>query len=153
LLANIILGLNDVPVLGPTVMRLRQFPVEKRIFEGGVTRRESIPPPLLRELYRVGGRRGHYRAFMSLVHHWPEWEQARREYGNIDRPVLLLYGDGDWSRPEEREANARGIPGVDFRIVKDAGHFLALEAPGELVQAVMGTRGERQSIKTDPHLR
>jgi pimeloyl-ACP methyl ester carboxylesterase len=133
--ANIILGLNDVPVLGATVMRLRQFPIEKSIFEGGVRRKQSIPPALLKEMYRVGARRGHYRAFMSLVHHWPGWEQARKEYGRIKRPVLLLYGDGDWSRPVEREATARAIPGAQIRIVKDAGHFLALEAPGEVVRA------------------
>ena len=136
LLANIILGLNDVPVLGATVMRLRQFPIEKRIFQGGVKRKQSLPPALLKEMYRVGGRRGYYRAFMSLVHHWPEWEKARAEYGKIDRPVLLLYGDSDWSRPEEREATARAIPGAQVRTVKDAGHFLALEAPAELLQAV-----------------
>jgi len=135
LLANIILGLNDVPVLGATVMRLRQFPIEKRIFQGGVMRKQSIPPALLKEMYRVGARRGHYRAFMSLVHNWPGWEQARREYGRVERPVLLLYGDGDWSRPEEREANGRAIPGAQIRVVKEAGHFLALEAPSEVVRA------------------
>jgi pimeloyl-ACP methyl ester carboxylesterase len=136
--ANIVLGLNDVPVLGATVMRLRQFPIEKRIFQGGVKRKQSIPPALLKEMYRVGGRRGHYRAFMSLVHHWPEWEKARAEYGNIDRPVLLLYGDSDWSRPEEREATARAIPGAQVRTIKDAGHFLSLESPAELLRATEG---------------
>jgi pimeloyl-ACP methyl ester carboxylesterase len=142
LLANIILGLNDVPVLGGTVMRLRQFPIEKRIFQGGVMRKQSIPPALLKEMYRVGARRGHYRAFMSLVHNWPGWEQARGEYGRVERPVLLLYGDGDWSRAEEREANARAIPGAQIRVIKNAGHFLALEAPSEVVRAA-GTLGGR----------
>jgi hypothetical protein len=42
----------------------------------GVKRKQSIPPALIKEMYRVGGRRGHYRAFMSLVHHWPGWEKA-----------------------------------------------------------------------------
>jgi pimeloyl-ACP methyl ester carboxylesterase len=134
-LANVILGLNDVPVLGATVMRLRQFPVQKQIFEGGVVRKQSFPPGLLREMYQVGARRGHYRAFMSLVHNWPGWERARKEYGNIQVPVLLLYGDGDWSRNDERQANARDIPGAQIRVVKDAGHFLTLEAPGEVVHA------------------
>jgi pimeloyl-ACP methyl ester carboxylesterase len=138
LLANIIFGLNDVPVVGPTVMRLRQLPVEKRIFQGGVKRKQSLPPALLKEMYRVGGRRGYYPAFMSLVHHWPGWEKARAEYGNIDRPVLLLYGDSDWSRPDEREATARAIPGAQMRTVKDAGHFLSLEAPAELLRATEG---------------
>jgi len=134
-LANVILGLNGVPVLGATVMRLRQFPVEKQIFEGGVVRKQSFPPALLREMYQVGGRRGYYRAFMSLVHNWPGWEQARKEYGNIQVPVLLLYGDSDWSRPDERDADARDIPGAQFRVVRDAGHFLSLDQPREILAA------------------
>jgi len=137
-LANVILGLNGVPVLGATVMRLRQFPVEKQIFEGGVVRKQSFPPALLREMYQVGGRRGHYRAFMSLVRHWPSWEQARKEYRNIQVPVLLLYGDGDWSRTEERAADARDIPGSKLRIV-EGGHFLSLENPAEVIRAMEST--------------
>jgi pimeloyl-ACP methyl ester carboxylesterase len=73
---------------------------------------------------------------MSLVHHWPEWERARSEYGRIDRPVLLLYGDHDWSRPAEREADAAAIPGARLRVVPGAGHFLSLDAPEALVAAV-----------------
>ena len=134
-LANVILGLNGVPVLGATVMRLRQFPVEKQIFEGGVVRKQSFPPALLREMYQVGGRRGYYQAFMSLVHNWSGWEQARKEYGDIQVPVLLLYGDGDWSRTDERDANARHIPGAQFRVVRDAGHFLSLDQPREILAA------------------
>jgi len=87
---------------------------------------------------RVGNRRGHRRAFASLVHHWAGWEKARVEYGSIDRPVLLLYGDADWSRPEEREANARAIPAAEYVVVKQAGHFLSLDAPRAVIEAVTG---------------
>ena len=135
IVAGLILAPSCLPILGSTIMRLRQYPIEKQVFEGGVKRRESFPPGLLREMYRVGERPGHYQAFMSLLRHSRTWERARTEYSKIDRPVLLLYGDGDWSRPEEREATMRAIPGASMRVVKDAGHFLALEAPGELVEA------------------
>jgi pimeloyl-ACP methyl ester carboxylesterase len=135
-LANLLFGVNDVPVLGATVARLRLAPILARVFHGGVDRPDSFPPDLLDELYRVGNRRGHYQAFMSLVHHWPEWEAARSEYGRIRRPVLLLYGDHDWSRADEREADAAAIPGARLRVVANVGHFLSLDAPGELVRAV-----------------
>jgi pimeloyl-ACP methyl ester carboxylesterase len=87
-------------------------------------------------MYAVGNRRGHYQAFMSLVRHWAEWEAARREYGSITVPVLLVYGDHDWSRVPERTADHNTIPGAQMVIVKDAGHFLALDAPDELVKAI-----------------
>jgi len=111
-LANLVFGLNDVPVLGTTVTRLRQYPIFKKIMEGGVSHADALPPALLREMYEVGNRPHHYQAFMSLVSHWAEWEQARGEYNQIEVPVLLVYGDHDWSRPEEREANQRAIPGA-----------------------------------------
>ena len=135
-LANVLFGINDVPILGATFTRLRQFPIVKRILEGGVHRPGSMPPALAREMYEVGNRPGHYRAFMSLVRHWAGWERARSEYRSIDLPVLLMYGDHDWSRVAEREADRQAIAGATFVMVKDAGHFLALDAPNELVRAV-----------------
>jgi len=135
-LANLLFGLNDVPVVGPTLTRLRLPPIVDRVFQGGVVRKQSLPPALLREMYLVGNRPGHARAFTSLVRHWPEWERARSEYGRIDRPVQLLYGDHDWSRPDEREAEAAAVPGARLRIVPGAGHFLSLDAPEALAGAV-----------------
>jgi pimeloyl-ACP methyl ester carboxylesterase len=136
LVANLLFGLNDVPVLGATVNRLRAYPIVKRVFEGGVHRKRSLPSRLAREMYRVGNRRGHNRAFTSLVRHWAGWDRARSEYGRIDRPALLLYGEHDWSRPDERAADARAIPGAELRVIPGAGHFLSLDAPEELVSAV-----------------
>ena len=142
-LANVLFGINDVPILGATFTRLRQYPIVRRILDGGVYRRGSMPPALAREMYGVGNRPGHYRAFMSLVHHWAGWERARAEYKSIDRPVLLVYGDHDWSRVPEREADRQAIPGATFRVVPDAGHFLALDAPNELVRAILDfTKGD-----------
>ena len=135
-LANLVFGLNDVPVVGATVTRLRQYNIFERIMEGGVAHKDALPPALLREMYEVGNRPGHSRAFMSLVAHWADWEKARVEYPKIDVPVLLVYGDHDWSRQEEREANHRAIPGAQMTIVKDAGHFLALDAPEALTQLI-----------------
>jgi len=137
-LANILFGLNNVPVLGSTVTRLRLYPIVKRVLEGGVYRRGALPATLARELYRVGNRRGHYRALMSLVRHWDSWERARAEYSSIDVPTLLIYGDHDWSRVGERESDRQIIAGAELRIIKDAGHFLSLDAPQEVVQAVVG---------------
>ena len=137
-LANILFGLNNVPVLSSTVTRLRLYPIVKRVLEGGVYRRGALPATLARELYRVGNRRGHYRALMSLVRHWDSWERARAEYSSIDVPTLLIYGDHDWSRVGERESDRQIIAGAELRIIKDAGHFLSLDAPQEVVQAVVG---------------
>jgi pimeloyl-ACP methyl ester carboxylesterase len=134
--ANVVFGLNNVPIVGGTVMRLRSHPLEKRIFEGGVARKSSLPPTLAREMHRVADRKGYYVALMSLVRHWPDWERARQEYGAIRRPVFLLYGAEDWSRQPERDANRETIPGARMRVVPDTGHFFALDNPDELIRSV-----------------
>jgi pimeloyl-ACP methyl ester carboxylesterase len=136
-LSRLVFSVNDVPVLGGTVARLRSYPVVKAVFEGGLHRLDSLPGPLAREMYRVGNRRGHYQAFMSLVHHWPTWEAVRERYGDIDCPVLLLYGDHDWSRPDERAETARRIPGAEVRTVENAGHFLSFDAPQDMIEHVV----------------
>jgi pimeloyl-ACP methyl ester carboxylesterase len=135
-LGRLIYSLNDVPVLGGTVMRLRSAPVTNAVFAGGLHRLEAFPGPLARELNQVGNRPGHYQAFMSLVHHWPTWEAVREQYAATDRPVLLLYGEHDWSRPDERAESARRIPGAELRTVANAGHFLSLDAPEDVIEQV-----------------
>ncbi len=136
-IANVWFALNNVPLVGSTFTRFRQYPVFQKIMEGGVHRKDALPPALVREMYEVGNRPHHYQAFMSLVAHWADWEKLRAEYNQIDVPVLLVYGDHDWSRPEEREANQRAIPGARMTTVKDAGHFLCLDAPEELTQIIL----------------
>ncbi|MFL5403687.1 MAG: alpha/beta fold hydrolase [Gemmatimonadales bacterium] len=155
-LANLIFGLSRVPVLGSTVMRLRNPIVETIILHGGVRRAGAFPAGLAREVYAVGNRPGHFRAFSSLVRHWPSWEALRTEYRSIALPVLLLYGDHDWSHPGEREANLRDIPGAQLTVVSNAGHFLALDAPDDLVRSVaefVPDHGAANSMRfpTAPH--
>ncbi len=138
LIAKVLFGLNNVPLLGATVWRLRSYPAFVLIMRGGVHDNASLPHDLLREIDAVGNRPGHYKAFMSLVRHWPEWEEARREYGRIERPVLLVYGDHDWSRTREREAGRDAVPGAEMVTVADGGHFLALDRPQEVIAAIRG---------------
>lgn len=135
-IANLLFGLNNVPILGSTFMRFRQYPIFQKVMEGGVSRKEALPLALLREMNDVGNRPHHYQAFMSLVAHWAEWEKARAEYAKIDVPVLLVYGEQDWSRPNEREANHGTIPRSRMTTVSGASHFLSLDAPEEFTQII-----------------
>lgn len=141
-IANLLFALNDVPVLGSTFWRLRSYPVLAWIMRGGVYDKRSLPRELLREIHAVGNRPGHYKAFMSLVRHWASWQGARAEYGAIEAPVLLVYGDRDWSRPDEREANLRDIPGAKMKTVSDGGHFLSLDAPDHVITAILDFAGK-----------
>jgi len=123
-LARLVVAVADIPIIGETVMRLRQFRVMKSILDGGVAEPDHIPPELLMEMYLLGNRRGHYRAFLSLLRNAESWETARKDYSNIKIPVLLLWGDRDWSRPDEREYDRQIVPGAEMATVENGGHFL-----------------------------
>lgn len=136
--ANLLLALAPIPIVGETAFRFRQPFVERRIFQGGVRRASSWPRALLDELSLAGNRPGYQSAFLSLVRHWPGWEALRKEYVSIDRPVLLIYGEHDWSTEAEREANRRDVPGNESVTIPDTGHFVSVEAPDRLAAAVTG---------------
>jgi pimeloyl-ACP methyl ester carboxylesterase len=126
-----------VPVIGETMMRLRNFIIMKSILQGGVADAKSIPAPLLKEMYLVGNRRGHYRAFLSLLRNAASWELAANDYVRINRPALLVWGDEDWARSDEREHDHALIPGVEVATVERGGHFLALDRPQELIDLII----------------
>jgi pimeloyl-ACP methyl ester carboxylesterase len=136
-LARLIVALADLPILGDTVMRLRQFFIMRSVLEGGVADPRRIPPQLLKEMYLVGNRKGHYRAFLNLLRNAETWETATMAYSNIRIPVLLLWGDRDWSRPDEREHDQQTVPGAKMVTVEDGGHFLPLDRPDAVIEHLL----------------
>jgi len=136
--ANLIFGLGMIPVLGETVMRFRNRMVERPIFEGGVAEPDAIPAPLLEELYLVGTRPRHYRGFLNLLRNAYKWDQAHAHYPDIKVPVLLVYGERDWSRPSEREITLHDIPGAKMHTVAGGSHFLSLDRPREVEELITG---------------
>jgi pimeloyl-ACP methyl ester carboxylesterase len=133
-----------VPFIGETVMRQRNSLIMKMVFNGGVADGKSIPPDLLREMTLVGNRPGHYRAFLNLLRHAESWEEATADYRNIDIPVLLIWGDKDWASPDEREHDRGLIPSVTVKTIADGGHFLSLDRPRELSEAIVAFAAGKQ---------
>jgi pimeloyl-ACP methyl ester carboxylesterase len=68
-----------------------------------------------------------YQALPSLV-------AARSRYSEVKAPVHFVYGEKDWSRVSDREANKKLLPTADFTQVAEAGHFIALERPDVLAE-------------------
>jgi pimeloyl-ACP methyl ester carboxylesterase len=143
LVASVILTPAEVPILGATVMRLRNRVVNDLIMAGGVATRRALPPALARELNEVGARPGHYRAFLQLLRYEGLWPDAREEYPNIRIPVLLVYGEQDWAPVPARERDRALIPGVTVETVPGGGHFLSLDQPGELQRLILAFAPER----------
>ncbi len=134
--AWLVFSLARWPLIGETAMRLRNSLLESWIMKGGVADPRSLPQSFLREAYAVGCRRGHYRAFLNLIRHARKWDDAHSEYGKISVPVLLIYGDQDWSREPERRATLEKIAGARIETVADGGHFLPLDRPQQLAGVI-----------------
>jgi len=141
LLGRMIMVTSAIPIVGETVMRLRSFIIMKAVLRGGVASSASISPSLLKEMYEVGNRRGHYRAFISLLRNTASWEAATESYRNIKAPVYLVWGDRDWSTPAERNHDLDLIPGAETTTVANGGHFLPLDRPRELRELLVRFAG------------
>ena len=87
----------------------------------------------------VGRRRGYPRVAREVYRNVDSMIAAREVYGRVGVPVMVVYGDRDWSRPSEREANlallrrARSVP------LPSTGHFAALERPDRLAEVLLTT--------------
>jgi pimeloyl-ACP methyl ester carboxylesterase len=138
LIARLILGPAGVPILGATLMRLRNRFVSDAIMSGGVASADALSPELRAELYEVGERRGHYQAFLNLLAHEQRWSEARSLYAQIRVPTLLIYGEQDWAPVAERERTGGLITGVVMTTVAGGSHFLSLDRPAELIELIVG---------------
>jgi pimeloyl-ACP methyl ester carboxylesterase len=127
---------SNIPVFGETVMRLRNFMIIRAVLRGGVANPKAIPPALLKKMYKVGNRPGHYLAFISLLRNSSSWERATNAYGNIGVPVRLVWGAEDWARPDEREHERSLIPGVETVTIENGGHFLPLDRPDAVIDQI-----------------
>lgn len=129
-------NVGKVPVLGEAFMRLRNADVEARILRGGVAQPSAITPGFAEQANASGRRLGHYQAFLNLLRHAHLWDNARERYGDIKVPVLVVYGDHDWSRPDERRRTVAAIPNAKMETIPEAGHFLSLDQPKRLADLI-----------------
>ena len=141
-------NLARVPVLGETVMRLRNPLIEQRILQGGVVDLVAITPGFDAQVRASGLRPGHYRAFINLLRHAHLWDKARQRYGEITVPVLVIYGDRDWSHEDERQRTVKAIPGAKMETVANAGHFLSLDQPERLAELINSFNSAQTSQAT-----
>ena len=135
-LTRVVVRLTSIPVVGDSVMRLRNYMIMRAVLAGGVSDPKSISPALMKEMYMVGNRRGHYRAFISLLRNSSSWERARSEYPKINVPTFVVWGAEDWALPEERRYDESLIPGVQSVTVEPGGHFLPLDAPNDVMRFI-----------------
>lgn len=148
LMARLILMPAEVPILGATLMRLRNGFVTDAIMRGGVARGDALPPRLKAELYDTGERKGQYQGFLRLLAHEALWAEAPKDYRRIKVPVLLVYGVEDWAPQAARARNRAAIPQVLAREIAGGSHFLSLDCPYELLALILQFASEPAASKS-----
>jgi pimeloyl-ACP methyl ester carboxylesterase len=137
LLARVVIGNVRLPVWGPLFARLEEKRVLAGILRGGLHDPSQLPDHYLDELRRVGRRPGYPTVARAIYRNLESLIAARARYAGIDVPVTLVYGDEDWSRPSDREANIETIRGARHIALPDTGHFAALEAPEDVARILL----------------
>jgi pimeloyl-ACP methyl ester carboxylesterase len=137
LLARIVVGSIRAPVSGPIVARLDNRKVFKEVMGGGLHDPSQLPDHYLDELRRVGWRPGYPTVARAIYRNLESLIAARERYARINAPVTLVYGDEDWSRPTDRQANIESVPGARDLVLHETGHFAALERPDEVARILL----------------
>src|SRR5213082_492889 len=139
--ASIYVGGARLPAIGPLITRMENTPVLGIVMRGGLLDGRKLPEHYLAELRRVGRRDGYPRVAREVFRNVDSMIAARALYGRVSAPVTLIYGDQDWSRIAEREANLSLLPGARSISLAETGHFAALEQPARVAEILLDEHG------------
>ena len=129
LLARFIITGVLAPGIGPILAGLEPKPIMRAVLRGGIVDKTALRDDYLDELLRVGRRPGYSTVARSVYGSLPSFIAARARYTNVRAHVHLIYGEKDWSRSSDRQANKYLLPAAKFTEISNAGHFVVLERP------------------------
>lgn len=132
LLARVVVSGVLTPGVGPVIAGVEPRPALRKIMRGGLGDKTALREDYVDELLQVGGRPGYPAVARAVYQALPSLIAARSRYPRVKAPVHLVYGEKDWSRTSDREADRKLLPAADFTQVPKAGHFIALERPDVL---------------------
>ena len=137
--ANVAIGSYALPAFGALNAALENKLFLRWAFSGGLYDKRNLSRDLLSELDRAGRRKGYRYVERKTFAGWRSWRKARALYQNVKAPVTFIYGDHDWSTPEERARNAEDLPGARLMTLQQTGHFATLECPQQIADIIIGS--------------
>jgi len=132
-----VIGNIRLPGWGQIFGRFEGKPLLRGILRGGLHDPRQLPDHYLDELRRVGRRPGYPFVARAIYRNLETLIAARERYARINVPVTLVYGDEDWSRRSDRQANIESVPGAQDIVLRNKGHFAALEAPDDVARILL----------------
>ena len=132
LFASVIIKSVRAPIVGPIFAALENRVILKGVMSGGLFNPKAMPEDFLDELSRVGKREGYSKVARAVYKSLPSYVAARKMYPNVTVPVTMIYGDHDWSRPEDRKGAVALLRGAETITLPRTGHFASLESSDQV---------------------
>ena len=132
LLASVIIKSVRAPLVGPIFAALENRVILKGVMSGGLFNPKAMPGDFLDELSRVGKREGYSKVARAVYRSLPSYVAARKMYPDVTVPVTMVYGDHDWSRPEDRKGAVALLRDAETITLPRTGHFASLESPNDV---------------------
>jgi len=139
--AFLYIGSVRLPVIGSLLARMEHKPALGIALRGGLVDGSKLSDHYLSELRRAGRRRGYARVGRAVYRNADSTIAARALYGRVTAPVTVVYGERDWSRPPEREANIAVLRDARSVTLPATGHFAALEQPDRVAEILLEQAG------------
>lgn len=136
-LANFVIGQFAIPYVGAVVAAMENILFLGIIMKGGLKNKRWMPGKLLKEFDRVGRRKGYRYVERRTFAGWQSWGNARALYSKVKAPVILIYGQSDWSTDAERQRTARELGGVNITTIANTGHFAFVDNPQKMIEIVL----------------
>lgn len=131
-IANFILWNYSIPVHGAIFAALENRFFLSLVMNGGVTNIKSIPTWLMKLFDQTGHRPGYKFLGRNILKNWRSWSKASELYAQVKCPVILVYGEFDWSTQQERSRTLNQLPAATLQTISGAGHFLSIDNPEAL---------------------
>lgn len=131
-IANFMLWNYSIPVHGAIFAALENRFFLSLVMNGGVTNIKKIPTWLMKLFDQTGHRPGYGYLGRNILKNWRSWAKALDLYSQVKCPVILIYGECDWSTQQERSRTLHQLPSAKLQTIAGAGHFLSIDNPEAL---------------------
>lgn len=135
-IANFMMWSYSIPINGAIFAALENRFFLSLVMNGGVTRIKKIPTWLMKMFDKTGHRPGYSFLGRNILKNWRSWAQATDQYHKIKSPVMLIYGENDWSRQAERYLTWKKVPNAKLETITGSGHFLSVDNPEDLKKTI-----------------
>ena len=123
--------------LGVFFAKLESFPTLWMIFRGGVYKKSAITSEYIKLLCTSTKKPGFIYHERNVFQNHKSWLNDGSLYNILKTPVSLVYGDGDWSKQDEKSNTMKSLKLTSYKTIKETGHFSFLESPKEVSDIIL----------------